>query len=317
VDLVLTDMQMPGGSGLDLLRYLRRELPQVAALVVTGVDDPAIADEALSLGAYGYIIKPFRKNEVLIGVSNALRRMSLEVENRAHRAHLEDMVRLRTADLRATVEKLELSEKRVRVSRAETLERLAVAGEFHDEDTGSHVARMSRYCEVFAERCGEDQLRRTIREASSLHDVGKIGIPDGILMKPGPLLPAERVIMQGHPLIGYGILKDSESSVLRLAADIALTHHERVDGSGYPNHLAGNEIPLAGRIAAIADVFDALTSKRVYRPAFSVDRAVEMMKKGHGTQFDPDLLSLFWDLLPGILALEDGPRSVERSLSRV
>lgn len=303
VDLVLTDMQMPGGSGLDLLRYLRNERPQIAALMVTGVDDAATADEALELGAYGYIIKPFRRNEVLIGVSNAIRRRKLEVENRDHRLHLEEMVQLRTSDLQATVEKLELSEKRVRVSRAETLERLAVAGEFHDEGTGSHVVRMSRYCEIFADRCGDEELRRTIREASSLHDVGKIGIPDRILLKPGPLLPAERLIMEDHSRIGHGILKDSESTVLRLAADIALTHHERVDGTGYPNRLVGEAIPLAGRIAAIADVFDALTSDRIYRPAFSVEQTIGMMKSSAGTHLDADLLAEFWKLLPDVLEI--------------
>lgn len=308
VDLVLTDMQMPGRSGLDLLRYLRNERPQIAALVITGIDDASIADEALSLGAYGYIIKPFRRNELLIGVSNAVRRLSLEAENREHQLHLEDMVKLRTADLQSTVEKLEISEKRVRVSRTETLERLAVAGEYHDQDTGAHVARMSRYCEAFADRCGDDALRKTIREASSLHDVGKIGIPDRVLLKPGPLLPAERLIMQDHPRIGFGILKDSESSVLRLAAEIALTHHEWVDGTGYPNQLVGDVIPLAGRIAAIADVFDALTSDRVYRAAYSVDQAIEMMTSEAGKHFDPDLLSLFWSLVPD--SVEREPASI-------
>jgi putative two-component system response regulator len=304
IDLVVTDMQMPGGSGLGLLNHIHETMPGTATLMVTGEDDAKLADRALSLGAYGYIIKPFRRNEVVIGVSNALRRRNLELENQDHRDHLEEIVRARTDDLWQTIVKLELSEKVVRASRAETIERLAVAGEYHDEETGFHVERMSRYCQVLAHACGHDNLHETIREASSLHDVGKIGVPDSILLKPGPLLPGERAAMQEHAAIGYGILKDSESPLLKLAAEIALTHHEKVDGTGYPNGVIGSAIPIAGRIAAIADVFDALTSNRVYRRAFPLVKAVEMMKREAEAHFDTDLLSVFWKVLPEVLAIE-------------
>ena len=304
VDLVLSDVQMPGSSGLELLNYMHDALPGIATLMVTGVDDAALADKALALGAYGYIIKPFRQSEVLIGVSNALRRRALELENQRQRDQLQETVELRTVELSDTIVKLELSEKSLLVSRAETIERLAVAGEFRDEETGFHVARMSRYCEILARRCGDGDLQRTIREASSLHDVGKIGIPDSILLKPGALTPEERTAMEAHAEIGHRILKESASPLLRLAAEIALTHHEKVDGSGYPRGLAGAEIPQAGRIAGIADVFDALTSNRVYRPAFSVEEAVETMTKDAGTHFERDLLSVFWDVLPKVLEVK-------------
>jgi putative two-component system response regulator len=317
IDLVVTDMQMPGGSGLGLLNHIHETMPGTATLMVTGVDDPKLADRALSLGAYGYIIKPFRPNEVVIGVSNALRRRTLEIENQVHRDHLEEIVKARTADLWQTIVKLELSEKDLRASRAETIARLAVAGEYRDEETGFHVERMSRYCQMLAQASGHDSLHDTIREASSLHDVGKIGVPDSILLKPGPLLPEERSAMQDHAAIGYGILKDSESPLLRLAAEIALTHHERVDGTGYPNGLVGSAIPIAGRIAAIADVFDALTSNRVYRRAYPLVEAVEMMKREAGAHFDTDLLSVFWNALPEVLAIESkfGPASEWTSFS--
>jgi len=320
VDLVLTDMQMPGGSGLGLLEYIHNVLPGTATLMITGTDDPVLADRALALGAYGYLIKPFRQSEVLIGVSNALRRRQLELENAGHRDRLEETVKLRTSDLWETIVKLEVSEKELRASRAETIERLAIAGEFHDEETGSHVARMSRYCELLARRCDDEALQQSIREASSLHDVGKLGVPDSILLKPGPLLPAERSIMETHAAIGRDILQGSHSPVLGLAAEIALTHHEKMDGSGYPNGLAGHAIPLAGRIAAIADVFDALTHNRVYRRAFPLVEAIEMMKQGAGSHFDADLLALFWEILPDALAIEGDraaaapqPRVVERT----
>ena len=304
VELVLTDMQMPGSSGLELLNHIHENVPGVATLMVTVIDDPALANSALLLGAYGYIIKPFRQSELLIGVSNALRRRELEIENQNQRDHLEESVKLRSADLWGAVVKLEHSENDVRASRTETIERLAIAAEFRDEETGYHVARMSRYTEILAGRCADDDLCRHIREASSLHDVGKIGIPDGVLLKTGPLTRDERMIIEEHPLIGHRILGGSESPLLKLAAEIALTHHEWVDGTGYPNGLSGDAIPLAGRIAAIADVFDALTSNRVYRRSFPLVEAIEIMKKESGTHFDAELLSAFWDVLPEVLAVE-------------
>ena len=312
VDLVLTDMQMPGGSGLGLLEYIHSVLPGVATLMITGADDPVLAERALALGAYGYIIKPFRQSEIAIGVSNALRRRGLERENQNHRDHLEETVKHRTRDLWETIMKLEQSEKSVRESRTETLERLAVAGEFHDEETGFHVARMSRYCEMLARRCGAGGLAAAIREASSLHDVGKIGIPDRVLLKPGALSPEERLVMQEHAEIGHRILKDSHAPLLKLASEIALTHHEWMDGTGYPQGLVGEAIPLEGRIAAIADVFDALTNNRVYRVAFPLMEAVNMMKAEAGTHFDPDLLSAFWDILPEVLEVDHEYRRIDR-----
>ena len=313
-DLVLTDMQMPGGSGLGLLEYIHNVLPGIATLMITGADDPVLAERALAIGAYGYIIKPFRESEVVIGVANAIRRRTLELENRNHRDHLEETVKDRTQDLWETIMKLEQSEKSVRASRSETIDRLAVAGEFHDEETGFHVARMSRYCEILSRECAGEELTSTIREASCLHDVGKIGVPDNILLKPGPLSPEERLVMQEHSEIGHRILKDSEAPLLRLAAEIALTHHEWVDGTGYPNGLAGDAIPLAGRVAAIADVFDALTNNRVYRVAYPLLEAVEMMDQAAGTHFDPALLKTFWDVLPEILQVDHEYRSIHRPI---
>jgi putative two-component system response regulator len=309
VDLVLTDMQMPESSGLDLLQHIHDAVPGTATLMVTASDDPELAERSLALGAYGYIIKPFRQSEVIIGVSNALRRQALERENQVYRDHLEATVRARTAELWGAVVSLESAEKSLRVSRGETIERLAIAGEFRDEETGSHVARMSSYCEILARGCADEALRADIREAACLHDVGKIGIPDQILLRPGPLSAKERATMQEHTEIGHCILGGSESPLLELAAQIALTHHEKFDGTGYPRGVAGDAIPRAGRIAAIADVFDALTSDRVYRPRFQLMDAIEMMKKESGSHFDPDLLAIFWDRLPEVLEVQDEYRS--------
>lgn len=305
-DLLLTDMQMPGGSGLDLLMHVRDEQPDTATMMVTGVDDTTLADQALDIGAYGYIIKPFKHSEVLINVSNALRRRALERENKDHRDRLEDKVRERTSGLWDAIKQLEHAEKAVRTSRSETIRRLAIAGEFRDEDTGRHVARMSLYCEVLSRAAGRDEeFCCSILEASQMHDVGKIGIPDSILLKPLGLTDDERRVMQTHTELGGRILCGSESPLLDMAATIALTHHERFDGSGYPNGLSGTDIPLEGRIASICDVFDALTTNRVYRRAFPVGVAVEMMKAAAGSQFDPALLDRFWDVLPEILCVKE------------
>jgi putative two-component system response regulator len=305
-DLVLTDMDMPGSSGLDLIMQITQAHPDTATVMVTGMDDAKLAHAALDIGAYGYIIKPFEPNEILINVANALRRRGLEIENRNHRMRLEQMIKERTAELWEAIARLEKAEKDVRLSREETIQRLAIAAEFRDDETAQHIQRMSRYCALLARSHGADVERtELIRVASLMHDVGKIGIPDSILLKPGKLTPEERTIMQQHSEIGYRILAGSKSDLLRTAADIAWTHHERVDGSGYPLGLSGDQIPLEGRIAAIADVFDALTSDRVYKKAFPLGKAVDIMREGRDMHFDAALLDSFLDVIDEALEIRE------------
>ncbi len=304
--LVLTDMDMPGTSGLDLITQIGAGFEDIATVMVTGMDDAELANSALEIGAYGYIIKPFEPNEILINVMNALRRRSLEIENRAHRLRLEQMVRDRTAELWEAIARLEKAEKNLRVSREETIQRLSIAAEFRDDETAQHIQRMSRYCGLLARKAGEDSERcELLRVASLMHDVGKIGIPDQILLKPGPLTSEERTIMEQHAEIGYRILAGSQSELLRLAAEIAWTHHEHVDGSGYPLGISSEEIPLEGRIAAIADVFDALSSDRVYKKAFPLGQAIDIMREGRGAHFDAKLLDLFLDSMDEVLAIRE------------
>jgi putative two-component system response regulator len=304
--LVLTDMDMPGTSGLDLITQIGAGFDDIATVMVTGMDDAELANSALEIGAYGYIIKPFEPNEILINVMNALRRRSLEIENRAHRLRLEQMVRDRTAELWEAIARLEKAEKNLRGSREETIQRLSIAAEFRDDETAQHIQRMSRYCGLLARKAGEDSERcELLRVASLMHDVGKIGIPDQILLKPGPLTSEERTIMEQHAEIGYRILAGSQSELLRLAAEIAWTHHEHVDGSGYPLGISSEEIPLEGRIAAIADVFDALSSDRVYKKAFPFGQAIDIMREGRGAHFDATLLDLFLDSMDEVLAIRE------------
>jgi putative two-component system response regulator len=304
--LVLTDMDMPGSSGLELIMQINDTFPDTATMMVTGMDDAKLAGSALDLGAYGYIIKPFEPNEILINVWNALRRRRLEIENRNHRQRLEQMVKERTGELWEAIARLERAEKDLRVSREETIQRLAIAAEFRDDETAQHIQRMSRYCALLAHAAGFDEERsENLRVASLMHDVGKIGIPDNILLKPGKLTPEERTIMQQHCEIGYRILAGSRSDLLKTAADIAWTHHERIDGSGYPNGLRGDEIPVEGRIGAIADVFDALSSDRVYKRAYPLGKALDIMREGRGSHFDSDLLDRFLETMDEVVDIRE------------
>ncbi|MDQ3987558.1 MAG: response regulator [Actinomycetota bacterium] len=305
-ELVLADMNMPGTSGLDLIVRIHEEFQDTATLMVTGVDDAKLAYTALEIGAYGYVIKPFGTNEMAIAVANALRRRSLEIENRSHRERLEEMVRERTKELWNAVRELEQAQQDVRKSREETIYRLSIAAEFRDDETARHIQRMSRYCSMLARRLGADEQRsELIRLSSVMHDVGKIGIPDQILLKPNPLDDEEREIMERHAELGHRILAGSESDLLDLASTIALTHHEWIDGSGYPNAIKDDEIPFEGRVAAIADVFDALTTDRVYRKAYPLGEAIDIMKAERGSHFDPEMLDVFLDALDEALRIKE------------
>ncbi|MGH3066193.1 MAG: HD domain-containing phosphohydrolase, partial [Gaiellaceae bacterium] len=229
---------------------------------------------------------------------------SLALENaRLYEAAQEELRHRRRTEeeLLDTVARLRRSERELQRAHAETIRRLGHAAEFRDSETGGHIERMSRLCALLGRRLGLDDERcELLRLASPLHDIGKIGISDEILLKPGPLTTHERETMQGHAELGYRVLAGSQSELLELAAEIAWTHHERFDGRGYPRGLGGEEIPLAGRIASVADVFDALTSDRVYRPAFGLDETVELMRRGRGTQFDPLVLDAFLDSIPEV-----------------
>lgn len=212
-------------------------------------------------------------------------------EQIARQRVLEGAVIEHTSELRATSAKLASSE-------AELVRRLSMAVEYRDDDTGAHVERVSRWSGALAERAGLGAARSDlIRFASPLHDVGKVAIPDAVLLKPGRLTPEERAVVETHAQLGHDLLEGSGAEVLRLGAVIALSHHERYDGSGYPRRIAGEAIPIEGRIVAIVDVFDALSSDRVYRTAFSADRVREILLKGRSTQFDPDLLDVFIGML--------------------
>jgi len=297
--LVITDINMPGMSGIDLLREVGARYPEVAVLMLSAVDDRKVAVNALQLGAFSYMIKPVTRNELVINVINGLRRRFLELEYRRRHEKLEELVQRRTAKLFA-------AKKELAHASEETVLRLAKAAEFRDNETAQHTVRMSLYCKLIAQGCGFNSERcELIRLASQLHDVGKIGIPDAILLKPGKLTTDEFTIMKEHALFGFRILSDSTAALLQTGAVIALGHHEQYDGSGYPKGISGEDIPVEARIAAIADVFDALTSKRVYKDALPVTAAVEIMREGRGRYFDPGLLDIFLAEMDAVMRIRE------------
>ena len=281
-DLVLVDYSMPDMDGIEFVTRLRA-LPgyeHVPMVMVTVHDDRKIRYAALDAGITDFLIKPIDARECLARCRNliTLRRQHLALEDR--KRLLEGMVETATQEIRER-------EK-------ETLFRLARAGEFRDEETGNHLMRMARYSRLIADAIGSSQDEaETIELAAPLHDIGKIGIPDGILLKGGRHDEAESKIMRSHPVLGYEILKGSASKYVRMGALIALGHHEKYDGSGYPSGLVGDHIPLCARVVAVADVFDALTSVRPYKKAWSLEDAFDYLRAQRERHFDPKLVDAF------------------------
>lgn len=295
VDLILLDINMPILDGFGVLslleqHYKARQKPPI--IMLTAQNDQDNRNKALQAGANDYVSKPFDRLELLRRVELQLENWFLRKALQAQNETLEQMVRERTAQLNR--------------AKIEIVERLGRAGEYRDNETGNHVKRVSLYSYEIARQAGLGEERaRLIQQASPMHDIGKIGISDTILMKPGKLDDDEYQTMQNHVMIGASILKDSTSEILKVAYQIALTHHEKYDGHGYPHGLAGEAIPIEGRIVAIADVFDALTSERPYKAAWPVEKAVELLEKEKGKHFDPYLVDCFIAVLPAIRKIKE------------
>ncbi|MCD6567461.1 MAG: response regulator [Dehalococcoidia bacterium] len=307
-DVVMLDIMMPGKLGSELLPEIKAGYPDTAVIMITAVIDAPIAIECMRQGAYDYLTKPFSLDEVVLSVDRALedRRLKLELKN--YQQHLEKMVEERTRELRQAVEKL-------KVASLETILRLARAAEYRDENTGAHIKRMSQYCAAIARKTGlNTETVEIILYAAPMHDVGKIAVPDRILLKPGPLNPDEWEVMKQHAVIGAQILEGSDAEFIKMASVIALTHHEKWDGSGYPRGLKGSKIPLAGRIAAIADVFDAMTSKRPYKEPFSLEKALGIIKQCAGSHFDPKVVAAFFAAEDEILSIKETYKDEQESL---
>jgi putative two-component system response regulator len=307
IALAILDIKMPGKSGIELLPEIKRMYPDTAVIMATAITDATIAIQCMKDGAYDYLVKPFNLDEVAISAQRALEKRRLELENRAYQQHLEEMVAERTADLRRAIDGIKLAS-------FDTIHRLARAAEYKDEGTGAHIKRMSQYSAAIARKMGlGDREVENILYAAPMHDVGKIGIPDRILLKPGRLNEDEWEIMKRHTVIGAEILRGSDAEFIQLAEVIALTHHEKWDGSGYPEGLRGVDIPLAGRIVANADVFDAVTSKRPYKEPFSLEKSFKIIKQGRGSHFDPDVVDAFFAVQDEILSIKEKYKDEQES----
>ncbi|HET7599095.1 MAG TPA: HD domain-containing phosphohydrolase [Gemmatimonadales bacterium] len=281
-DLVITDYQMPRVTGIELARYLRgsTRLRDVPLMVITALDDRSVRYEVLELGLNDFLTKPIDAAEVRARTRNML------AVRRGQKALLERSDWLERAITEAT--------SAIAAREREVIVRLARAAEYRDWETGMHIVRVSRFAGIIAGRLGfGPREREMIATAATMHDVGKIGVPDYILLKPGALDDSEFSIMKQHTVIGHRILADGDSELLQTAADVALTHHERHDGSGYPQGLGGDDIPLAGRIVAVADAFDALTSERPYKKEWPVALAWDHLRANAGTRFDPRCVAAF------------------------
>lgn len=294
-DLLLLDLHMPGMSGLDVIAAVRgrKTSTYLPILMLTADISSEAKVRALSTGANDFLTKPFDRIEVELRIRNLLHTRHLHLELANHNAVLEQKVAIRTQELQAV--KLEI------------LERLASAAEYRDDQTGRHTQRVGRTSALIANALGLPAKEvEAIRRAAPLHDVGKIGIPDAILLKSGPLSPAEMELMKRHTSIGARILSKSHSDTLQLAEQIAATHHERWDGTGYGSKLSGDQIPVCGRILAVADVFDALTHQRPYKEAWPVDAAVEEIRSQRGRQFDPQVVDAFLSVQENVDLVDTG-----------
>jgi putative two-component system response regulator len=300
IDLILLDVMMPGMDGFEVTRRIRNDskIRQLPIILITALRETEDRVKGIEAGCDDFISKPVDKMELLARVQSLIKVKAYNDLTSNYQKELQTEVTGRTEELRQSFEK-------IKAASLDTIYRLSMASEYKDQNTGAHIKRMSRYCGAVARRMGLDERTiETLLYAAPMHDLGKIGIPDLILMKPSKLDPAEWEIMKQHTVIGAKILEGSDAEFIQLGETVARSHHEKWDGSGYPDSLKGDEIPISGRIAAIADVFDALTSKRPYKEAFSDEKALAIISEGRGSHFDPDVVDAFFAIRDEILRIK-------------
>jgi putative two-component system response regulator len=308
IDLILLDVVMPGLDGFDVCRRIRQDPAgrDVPVIMVTTLETREHRLHAVEAGANDFISKPVDETELRVRTTSLLKLKAAQDELKRYRTHLETMCEDRTDSLRKALEHMAEAQRTAYEAQLETVERLAILAEYKDKVTGRHIRRMSEYSAVLARGLklppGDVEL---ILHGSRMHDVGKIAVPESILRKPSGLDTQEWIVMREHSAIGGRILDNSSSQILQAGRVIALNHHERWDGSGYPSGLAGIDIPLWGRICAVADVFDAVTSERAYKPAFPNHEALAILRDGKGRHFDPRVVEVFFECLEEILAIQD------------
>lgn len=296
-DLILTDINMPVMNGYELCEAIKQDplLTDIPIILVTAQDDRDGLVRGLDLGADDFLIKPVNIHELKSRVRNLLLVKDYRDHMKWYTAELEGQVEKRTNDLNMAFEELKNVNAQLRHATLDTITRLATAAEFRDQETASHIRRMSKYSHLIAKAMNlDDEFVENIIYASPMHDIGKIGTPDHILLKSGSLTADERKIMQDHTIIGEQILVGSDHPLLLMANKIAGSHHEKWDGSGYPRGLSGENIPLPARVVAVADVFDALTTRRVYKSAWTPEVAMDYILKASGAHFDPECVRILF-----------------------
>ena len=301
IDLILLDINMPHMDGYQVMEQLQSEISESLPpiLVLTAQHSQDFRQRALDNGARDYVTKPFDSDELFSRVKNLLEVHQANKYMTQQNVLLDERVQQRTHDL-------ELAHQKLHDSRLQVVRRLGRAAEYRDNETGLHIIRMSKMAALIAKAAGmSEEECDLLLNAAPMHDIGKIGIPDNILLKPGKFEPEEWEVMKTHAQIGADILAGDDSPLLNMASVIALTHHEKWDGSGYPNGLKGEGIPLVGRITALADVFDALTSVRPYKKAWSVEESVSWIKEQSGKHFDPALVERFISILDAIVEIKE------------
>lgn len=306
VDTVLLDMRMPDMTGIEVCKRIRSTGRHAHTPVVflSGASERSVRREAREAGADDFLAKPFDEAELRARIRNSVSHNRHSAGMAQESARLRIEVDGQTRALHEARMALDRARRELEAAQVQTIERLTKAAEFRDDETAAHLQRMSEYSRLLARKVGlDDYTSEMIRTASPMHDVGKIGIPDSILLKPGRLTPDEYEVMKKHAEIGFRILGGSESKLLQLAASIAHTHHEKYNGTGYPRGLKGDDIPIEGRIVAVADVFDALTSERPYKKAWPLERALKLLVDGRDEHFDGELVDLFVGSMDEVLEI--------------
>ena len=311
IDMILLDGKMPGMDGFEVARRIRSmpEYSYVPIVMATGLTKPEDRRRALEVVINDFVTKPLDPQELGLRARWLLDFKAAHDRLAEHKSELERSVERKTKALRHALEETSEAKRLIYEGHLDTICRLTIAAEYRDHATASHIERVGLCSEIVAAKIGLSPGEvETIRHAAQLHDVGKIGIPDHLLLKPGPLDDDEWVIIRSHAAMGAQILTQSTSPVMQMGEKIALAHHEKWDGSGYPNGIAGDLIPLEARICAVVDVYDAITMDRPYRPAFSKDHALEMMRKIDGSHFDPEVLNAFLESLDDIREVQTAHR---------
>ncbi|WP_320006827.1 HD domain-containing phosphohydrolase [Maridesulfovibrio sp.] len=299
-DLVLSDVMMPVMNGFEFVTKIRKneETQDIPVIMVTTLSQRDDRLKAVEVGANDFITKPIDIFELKIRTESMLKQKAQHDEIKLFQADLHEMVENRTLELRQALAKLDKAH-------VDTIQHLCAAAEYKDEETANHLVRMAEYSRIIAENIGLDKKTvHLIHTSAPMHDIGKIGIPDSILLKPGTLTAEEWEVMKRHATIGGNILSMGSSDYINMGSVIALSHHEKWDGSGYPNGFSGEEIPLPGRICAVADVFDALTSRRPYKEPFSIEKSLDIMKDGRGNHFDPQLIDIFFENIDEVVEIQ-------------